>query len=77
MISRLAAARDDTLPPAALPAAVQDYRGRISRFERLSPFPRWQGEGRGEGRFLEFRQEPLENAVQIFDDILFQMRITR
>src|SRR5215469_8822187 len=40
MISCLPAARDDTLPPAALPAEVQDHRGRISRFARSTPSPR-------------------------------------
>jgi hypothetical protein len=29
-----------------------------------------RGEGRGEGRFFEFGPEPLQNPVQIFDDIV-------
>ena len=36
----------------------------------LSPSPRLRGEGRGEGRFFEFGQQPLENPVQIFDDVV-------
>jgi hypothetical protein len=37
---------------------------------QLSPSPRWRGEGRGEGRFLELA-EPLENPVEVVDDLVF------
>jgi hypothetical protein len=43
---------------------------RVLRRSLLSPSPRWRGEGRGEGRFFEFGQEPLENPIQIFDDVV-------
>ena len=43
---------------------------RVLRRSQLSPSPRLRGEGRGEGRFVEFGQEPFENPVQIFDDIV-------
>ena len=35
-----------------------------------TPSPRLRGEGRGEGRFFEFRQEPLEDPVEILDDVV-------
>src|SRR5689334_13310678 len=40
------------------------------QLQRLSPSPRLRGEGRGEGRSFEFRQERLEHPVQILNDIV-------
>jgi hypothetical protein len=36
----------------------------------LSPSPRERGEGWGEGRFFEFAEEHLKNAVEILHDVV-------
>src|SRR6516162_11426537 len=41
-----------------------------SRVDTLSPSPRLRGEGWGEGLLFEFRQQRLENAIEILDHII-------
>ena len=55
------------IPPGAWSIASSSKKRDDRTY--LSPSHRLRGEGRGEGLFVEFGQEVLENPVEIFDDV--------
>jgi hypothetical protein len=60
-----------TINPLALPGLSAAHEAAMLSWTALPlVYPGMRGEGRGEGGFFEFGQEPLENPVQIFDDIV-------